>query len=119
MNGAAVLADRWTPTNTNTDVPRANPTPYVTLDSRYIEDASYLRLKDITIGYTLPAKLIPQTTLRVFVSAQNLLTITGYTGYDPEASRNGGDETNGLQQGIDLGAYPTSKTFIAGLSLSF
>ncbi|MDR3328641.1 MAG: TonB-dependent receptor [Prevotellaceae bacterium] len=119
MNGSAVLANRWTPANTNTDVPRAIPTPYVTLDSRYIEDASYLRLKDITLGYTLPAKLIPRTSIRIFVSAQNLLTFTGYTGYDPEASRNGGDETNGLLQGIDLGAYPTAKTFIAGLSISF
>ncbi|MDR3328497.1 MAG: TonB-dependent receptor [Prevotellaceae bacterium] len=119
LNGAAVLANRWTPTNPNTDVPRAIATPYVTLDSRYIEDASYLRLKDITIGYTLPARLIPHTSIRVFASAQNLLTLTGYTGYDPEASRNGGDETNGLLQGIDLGAYPTAKTFIAGLSISF
>jgi TonB-linked SusC/RagA family outer membrane protein len=116
QNGAAALANRWSPTNTNTDVPRAIATPYVTLDSRYIEDASYLRLKDITLGYTLP---IQQVNIRFFASAQNLLTITGYKGYDPEASRNGGDETNGLQQGIDLGAYPTSKTFLFGLNVSF
>ncbi|MDR3340188.1 MAG: TonB-dependent receptor [Candidatus Symbiothrix sp.] len=119
LNGAAVLADRWTPTHTNTNVPRAAATTYVTLDSRYIEDASYLRLKDLTIGYTLPKRIIPKTIIRFFASAQNLLTITGYKGYDPEASRNGSDETNGLLQGIDLGAYPTAKSLLFGLSLSF
>jgi TonB-linked SusC/RagA family outer membrane protein len=120
-NGAAVLANRWTPTNTNTDVPRAIPVPYVTLDSRYIEDASYLRLKDITLGYAISVKPDNRAPLRIrlFASAQNLLTLTGYTGFDPEASRNGVDETNGLLQGIDLGAYPTARTFIAGLSITF
>jgi hypothetical protein len=119
-NGSAVLANRWTPTNTNTDVPRAIPVPYVTLDSRYVEDASYLRLKEITLGYTFNVKTNGNPLLiRVFASGQNLLTITGYKGYDPEASRNGGDETNGLLQGIDSGAYPTAKTFLAGISLSY
>ncbi|MDR0567361.1 MAG: TonB-dependent receptor [Prevotellaceae bacterium] len=120
-NGAAVLANRWTPTNTNTDVPRAIPVPYVTLDSRYIEDASYLRLKDITLGYAIGVKSGKRAPVRIrlFASAQNLLTLTSYTGFDPEASRNGVDETNGLLQGIDLGAYPTAKTFIAGVSLTF
>ncbi|GHT51122.1 SusC/RagA family TonB-linked outer membrane protein [Bacteroidia bacterium] len=119
-NGAAVLADRWTPSHQNTEVPRAIAVPYVTLDSRYIEDASYLRLKDITLGYSFRVRA-GRTPLnfRVFASAQNLFTITNYTGYDPEASRNGGDETNGLLQGIDQGAYPTSKTFLGGVSLSF
>ncbi|KAA6349356.1 TonB-dependent receptor SusC [termite gut metagenome] len=119
-NGAAVLADRWTPSRQNTNVPRAIAVPYVTLDNRYIEDASYLRLKDITLGYSFKVKVSRSSlNFRAFASAQNLLTLTNYTGYDPEASRNGGDETNGLLQGIDQGAYPTSKTFLAGLSLSF
>jgi hypothetical protein len=101
-------------------VPRAIAVPYVTLDNRYIEDASYLRLKDITLGYSFKVKVSRSSlSFRAFASAQNLLTLTNYTGYDPEASRNGGDETNGLLQGIDRGAYPTSKTFLAGLSLSF
>jgi len=121
FNGSAVLANRWTPTNTNTDVPRAVPVPYTILDSRYIEDASYLRLKDITIGYNFKIRYSTKGKLnaRVFASAQNLLTITGYKGYDPEASRNGADETNGLQQGIDDGAYPTSRSFLGGLSITF
>jgi hypothetical protein len=57
--------------------------------------------------------------IRVFASAQNLLTFTKYRGYDPEASYYGGDETNGLYQGIDLGAYPSSRTFVFGLSFSY
>ena len=121
FNGSAALADRWTPTNTNTDVPRAVPVPYTILDSRFIEDASYLRLKDVTVGYNFKLRYSGAAKLsaRVYVSGQNLFTFTKYKGYDPEASRNGADETNGLQQGIDDGAYPAARTFIAGLSITF
>ncbi|MDR0612050.1 MAG: hypothetical protein LBG45_00910 [Dysgonamonadaceae bacterium] len=69
-NGAKALADRWTPSNTDTDVPRAIPIPYSTLDSRYIEDASYLRLKDITLGYTFRLTHARNAlSVRVFASA--------------------------------------------------
>ncbi|MDR2119140.1 MAG: TonB-dependent receptor [Tannerellaceae bacterium] len=116
-NGSAVLADRWTPAHTDTDVPRAVPVPYSTIDSRYIEDASYLRLKDITLGYTLrPGQRQGLPSLRLFVSAQNLFVLTPYTGYDPEGSRNG---VSDLEIGVDSGTYPRAKTFLAGLSLSF
>ncbi|MDR3269731.1 MAG: TonB-dependent receptor [Tannerella sp.] len=116
-NGAKALANRWTPANTNTDVPRAIPIPYSTLDSRYIEDASYLRLKDITLGYTLrltQRKNAP--SIRIFASAQNLFVLTKYTGYDPEGSRNG---LTDLTIGVDDGVYPRAKSFLTGLSLSF
>ncbi|MDR1624412.1 MAG: SusC/RagA family TonB-linked outer membrane protein, partial [Tannerellaceae bacterium] len=116
-NGSAVLANRWTPANTRTDVPRAIPVPYTTIDSRYIEDASYLRLRDITLGYTLrlaTSKTAP--SVRLFVSAQNLFVLTKYTGYDPEGSRNGFSD---LEIGIDNGVYPRAKTFLTGLSVSF
>ncbi|MDR2811401.1 MAG: TonB-dependent receptor, partial [Tannerellaceae bacterium] len=116
-NGSAVLADRWTPTNTDTDVPRAIPVPYSTIDSRYIEDASYLRLKDVTLGYTFrlnKSQLAP--SVRLFVSAQNLFVLSPYTGYDPEGSRNG---LSDLEIGVDNGAYPRAKTFLTGLSISF
>jgi hypothetical protein len=119
-NAAENLRDRWTPTNPSNTVPRAINTPFLTLDSRFIEDASYLRLKNITVGYTIPFKTgKSQVKLRVFASAQNLLTVTSYRGYDPEASYYGGDETNSLYQGIDLGAYPSAKTFLFGISLSY
>jgi hypothetical protein len=116
-NGAKALANRWTPTNTNTNVPRAIPIPYSTLDSRYIEDASYLRLKDITLGYTFcltRARNAP--SVRLFASAQNLFVLTKYTGYDPEGSRN---ELTDLAIGVDNAVYPRAKTFLTGLSFSF
>jgi TonB-linked SusC/RagA family outer membrane protein len=120
-NASKVLANRWTPANTNTDIPKAQAASFINLDSRYIEDASYLRLKDVTLGYNLPEKYtrFAHAQVRFFVSAQNLLTFTGYTGYDPEASRNGDNETDELTLGVDLGAYPTAKSFLAGVSITF
>lgn len=81
-----------------------------------IEDGSYVRLKNIQIGYTLPASLTKKITinnLRVFVAAQNLFTITGYSGLDPEI----GHATSPLYQGIDVGYYPQPRTFMFGLSM--
>lgn len=120
-NASKALANRWTPSNTNTDIPKAQAASFITLDSRYIEDASYLRLKDITVGFNLPDSYTRfiRGQVRLFASAQNLLTVTKYQGYDPEASRNGDNETDELRLGIDLGAYPTSKSFLAGLSITF
>ncbi|MDR2470462.1 MAG: TonB-dependent receptor [Tannerella sp.] len=120
-NASKTLAERWTPSHTNTDVPKAQAASFINLDSRYIEDASYLRLKDITLGYNLPERYtrFARAQVRLFVSAQNLLTFTKYKGYDPEASRNGDNETDELTLGIDLGAYPTAKSFLAGVSITF
>lgn len=116
-NGAKTLANRWTPANTDTDVPRAIPIPYSTLDSRYIEDASYLRLKDITLGYTFRLTHAGNApSIRVFASAQNLFVLTKYTGYDPEGSRN---ELTDLSIGVDNAVYPRAKTFLTGLNFSF
>ena len=120
-NSAAIVADRWTTSNPSTSVPRAIQTSHIVLDSRYIEDASFLKLRNVTLGYTVPFKVfkLKSLKLRVFASAQNLLTITKYKGFDPEASRYGGNETSGLYQGIDLGAYPSSKSYLFGLNITF
>ncbi len=83
-----------------------------------IEDGSYVRLKNIQIGYTLPASLTQKLTinnLRVFIAAQNLFTITGYSGLDPEIGDAGTDRA--LYQGIDVGYYPQPRTFMFGLSM--
>ncbi len=105
------VLNAWTPTNTNTDIPRIstkdNNHNFGTTSSWYLENASYLRLKNITLGYTLPKNILKGTDLRVFVSAENLFTITNYSGIDPEV---GG-------KGLDLAKYPVSKTITAGLSL--
>jgi TonB-linked SusC/RagA family outer membrane protein len=104
------LLNRWTAQNPSNDIPRISQDVRISyLDSRFVEDASYLRLKNITLGYSLPVKVqaLP-VKIRVFASVQNLLTITGYKGYDPEVS-----------SGIDYGVYPKARTFSVGAGLSF
>ncbi|MGC4232594.1 MAG: TonB-dependent receptor [Niabella sp.] len=115
---SATLLNRWTPTNTNTDVHRAIEDPSPTLSDRFVEDGSYLRLKNLALGYTLPASITSKAKikkLRLYVSAQNLVTWTKYTGFDPEVSRNG---QNALYSGFDYGGYPGVRTYLAGLSLT-
>jgi TonB-linked SusC/RagA family outer membrane protein len=88
------------------------------LTDNYIEDGSFIRLKTVSLGYTFPKKWMKKLnieSLRIYTSAQNLITWTNYTGYDPEVSTRG----NGLTSGVDFGAYPRSKTFIGGLSVAF
>lgn len=91
--------------------------------TRYIEDGSYIRLKTVTLGYTFNQKLLKSmggflTNLRLTVSANNLLTITGYDGYDPEVGASTSD-ANGYAYGVDNGRYPSPTTVTFGLSASF
>jgi hypothetical protein len=86
-------------------------------NSFYVEDGSYLRLQNVTLGYTLPATLLERwklERLRVFASANNLFTITGYEGLDPAVG--GGADTT---FGIDVGNYPVTRGYTFGLNLSF
>ncbi|REH00476.1 SusC/RagA family TonB-linked outer membrane protein [Flavobacterium aquicola] len=118
-NAASTLLDRWTPANPSNEIPRATSSPLGIVSERYVEDASFLRLKLITFGYTFPKSLtskIGVQSLKLYVSAENLITWTKYTGYDPEVSSY---EQNNLYPGIDFGAYPNSKTFITGLNVTF
>jgi len=118
-NAAATLNDRWTPTNPSNEIPRASSSPLGIVSERYVEDASFLRLKLITLGYTLPkstSKKLGVKSVKIYVSAENLITWTKYTGYDPEVSSY---EQNNLYPGIDFGSYPNSKTFISGLNVTF
>jgi len=115
----ATLLNRWTATNTNTDMHKAIENPAVTISDRFVEDGSYIRLKNISLGYTLPKKLISKIKLkaaRIYVSGSNLVTWTNYTGYDPEVNTNG---QNSISSGMDRGAYPTAKTVIGGVSITF
>ena len=107
-NALAYVKDCWTPANTHTDVPAISGSWATScLDSRYVEDASYLKLQNLQLGYTLPLQHIAQS-IRLSVSAQNLLTITSYKGYDPE-----------LETGIDQGAYPKSRSFSVSAEVIF
>ena len=86
-------------------------------NSFYVEDGSYLRLQNISLGYTLPGTLLERinmTKLRVFVATNNLFTITKYSGLDPSVG--GAADTN---FGIDLGNYPITRSFTAGLNIGF
>lgn len=105
----------WTPSTPNAE----NPTPFNGIpiaSDYYIEDGSYLRINNITVGYTIP-KLIKQIDkLRVYFTAVNPFVFTKYTGYSPEVL-NDGDPLGSA--GIELDAYPTNKTFLFGLNVSF
>jgi TonB-dependent starch-binding outer membrane protein SusC len=127
FNAGTAVLDRWTTTNPSNTIPRAfSTTPQNNEPStRYIEDGSFTRLKNITLGYTLPNKAFEKylTKLRMYVSGQNLLTFTKYSGLDPEIG--GKDVTNSLNQGnaptvgFDQGVYPQPKTIIMGVELTF
>jgi hypothetical protein len=114
------VLNRWTPTNTNTDIPRASTTrPANRVSTRQIEDGSYLRLKNIQLAYNLPAsalKTLKIQSLRVYATAQNYLTWTSYSGYDPEVNRFGQDSRS---QGFDYASYPAAKTILFGLNVGF
>jgi TonB-linked SusC/RagA family outer membrane protein len=110
--------DRWTTENPSNDVPRVTNVPNAVVSDRLIEDASYVRLKSAGLGYTLPNRWTKKANLekvRLFVNGQNLLTLTHYSGYDPEANSY---EQNSLYQGIDFGAYPSSKGWLAGIEIT-
>ncbi|MBO9701310.1 MAG: TonB-dependent receptor [Sporocytophaga sp.] len=120
QNASTAALDRWTTSNPSTTMPRAFFEDATTVVSdRFVEDASFLRLKNIVIGYTLPAKLTNKAHIgkaRFYIAAQNILTLTKYTGYDPEVSKN---EQTTLTQGVDYGVYPNSKSYQVGLNVTF
>ena len=108
----------WTPTNTNTDVPRfenvSNFSTNGVLNSYYVESGSYFRCRSVKIGYTLPASMLRKAgidKLRFFLQGTNLFTVTKYTGTDPAVS---GVDTN---FGVDVGNYPVNRQVLFGLSL--
>lgn len=118
-NKMAEVANRWTPTNANNEVPSARGQIRNSVYSRFIEDGSFLRLKNITLGYTFPKHLMKKIyvdNLRIYASAQNLFVVTNYTGYDPEVNMR---SSNPMTPGFDFGAYPRSKVFTVGLDVKF
>ncbi|MFI5157237.1 MAG: SusC/RagA family TonB-linked outer membrane protein [Sphingobacteriales bacterium] len=112
-NQVAYVLNRWEGPGTSNTVPRAifgDPNENSRISDRYIEDGSYMRIKNLTLGYTLPKLLIQHSgfkSVRVYASAQNLYTFTKYTGLDPEVSGNG----------IDNNVYPVVRTVSVGVNL--
>ena len=126
FNAGTQVLNAWTPTNKNTNIPRAvssDPNQNARPSTRFLEDGSYLRLKNVMLGYSVPAASLQSITkgvvknLRIYVSGQNILTFTKYTGYDPEV----GNRTPGssLTNGIDFAVYPQPKAYQVGIQTTF
>ena len=117
-NQFASFADRWTPENSTSNIPRTNATGNEEYSSRIIEDGSFLRLKNVSLGYTFSGRGIRKagiSSLRLYVSADNIWTLTNYSGPDPEVST----RNSVLTPGFDWSAYPRAYGFTAGLNISF
>jgi TonB-linked SusC/RagA family outer membrane protein len=107
--------NRWTPTNTNTDIQRH--TQDTRLTNKQVEDGSYVRIQNISFGYNMPQVVFKNTfvqSIRLYVSLQNWWTFTDYKGYNPDVSSFGQDN---LSLGVDRGGYPAAKTFLMGLNV--
>jgi TonB-dependent starch-binding outer membrane protein SusC len=126
FNAGTEVLNAWTPTNTNTNVPRAisaDPNQNARPSTRFLEDGSYLRLKNLMIGYTIGNAQLQSWTkdvvknFRVYFSAQNLLTFTNYTGFDPEVGNR--TPNSSLTNGIDFAVYPNPKAFQFGIQVGF
>ena len=115
--------NRWTPTNPSNTYGRATYNDDAigsnVPSSAWIENGSFLKLKNLTVGYTLPSYLLSKAAiskLRIYVASQNLFTITKYSGLDPEIGLQGGNAT---QNGVDNGTYPSSRFYTVGINVTF
>ena len=127
--GKEFYDNRWTETNPTNKYPRAvwsDVSGNSRVSDAFVEDGSYLRLKNIEVGYTLPANILKRASiskLRIFASVQNLFTITGYSGMDPEIGQSMSSSTGvagGVTaSGVDVGIYPYSRFFTMGFNLEF
>ena len=122
-NATTEALNRWTPTNTNTDVPKATVGRTRRVSTRWVYDGSFVRLKNLAIGYNLPQSLTDKMNIRKFrlyVSAQNILTFTKYEGYDPEVNYSSDSGRDGNRnKGLDYGSYPNAKSYTVGLNIGF
>jgi TonB-dependent starch-binding outer membrane protein SusC len=126
FNAGTEVLNAWTPTNTNTNIPRAassDPNENARPSTRFVEDGSFLRLKNFIVGYNVTAPALRTITkgtvknLRLYVSAQNIFTFTKYKGYDPEVGNR--TPNNSLTSGIDFAVYPQPKSFLIGIQAGF
>lgn len=117
QNASTSALDAWTPTNPSTTTPRAKLDPAPVFSDRFVEDGSFVRVKNITLSYNIPQKITEKLnikSIKLRLVAENLFTFTKYSGFDPEV-------TNGstISPGTDTGIYPTSKTISGGLNITF
>ena len=121
-NNSPAILDRWTPQNVNASVPRVtvtDPNNNKAYSTLYLEDGSYARLKNLTIGYTFNKNITGEKIqkLRVYLTVQNLITITKYSGFDPEVGAYGDFSRNIF--GVDTGNYPQTRSFLLGVNFNF
>jgi TonB-linked SusC/RagA family outer membrane protein len=129
FNAGTRVLDAWTPENSNSDMPRAiagDPNRNGRLSTRWIENGSFLRMKNLLIGYTVPESTLKSwlqgsiSRLKLYVSSQNLFTITKYKGYDPEVGNKNQNTSGGnLTNGVDFGQYPVARSFQFGIQAGF
>ena len=121
-NQSTTTLDRWTPENRDGTVPIAvfgDPAQNGRASSRWVEDGSFVKLREITLSYNLPPSILDYlnvSSFKVYVQGRNLYTWTGYSGYDPEVSRDGGST---ISSNIDYGTYPQVKSVLFGANLNF
>jgi TonB-dependent starch-binding outer membrane protein SusC len=116
-NALASVLDYWSPTNPSNTITGIGIAPYDAMTSRWVEDGSYLRLQNVTLGFNVPERYrgaFASRTMRVYVTGQNLFTWTDYTGYDPETSSRGNTD---IELGWDDGNYPGTRTVTLGVNL--
>lgn len=122
MNQRADAANFWTPTNAGSKIPTPRASwgnNNLVMSDRFLEDASYLRIQNVRLGYSLPVRWagkVKMTSLKVYFSGQNLHVFTKYTGLDPEV---GSQNQNPTLQNIDYGRYPTPRTITFGINAEF
>ena len=121
-NYDTTILNRWHGEGTSNEMPRISNNGHpntLWVSNRYVENGDYFKIKTVTLGYDFKNiwKSCPFQQLRFYVQAQNLLTFTGYTGLDPEVGNAGGGKN--WESGIDLGLYPTARTYLVGASIKF
>jgi len=124
QNQLTSVLDHWTPTNTNTDMPRValgDPSLNTRPSDRWVENGDFWRIKSMQLGYSLPESVLKALfrtqdgiSMRFYVGAQNLLTVTAYKGFDPEIA-----SLDPTATGIDFGSFPQARRFLGGLQFSF
>ena len=126
FNSTTEILDRWSGEGANTTMPRVariDANNNLRNSTRFLRDGSYLRLKNITIGYNMPAKVLDKLRMqicRIYLSGQNLLTFSDYPGLDPEMGTNDNDfDAGDTAIGIDWGTYPQARTISVGVNFSF
>lgn len=130
FNSTTEVLKRWKQPGDVTSVPRAingDPAKNLRPSDRFVENGSYMRIRNVTLGYSLPGSLFngrlgkTVSSVRIYVTAQNLFTFTDYSGYDPEVSAQDPNNTQyyNTMRGIDVGQYPQPRSFLFGLQVGF